>query len=54
MAPRRPHENVAHQAFVHGNTCLMVEKFDEACIAFHLIASEYPRVSSSADVGRQI
>ena len=31
----RPHENVAHKAFVHGNTCLMEGKFDEARAAFH-------------------
>ena len=31
----RPTESVAHNAFVHGNTCLMEGKFDEARAAFH-------------------
>jgi Flp pilus assembly protein TadD len=31
----RPKENVAHTAFVHGNTCLREGKFDEARAAFH-------------------
>jgi cytochrome c-type biogenesis protein CcmH/NrfG len=26
---------LAHKAFVHGNTCLMEEKFTEAIAAFH-------------------
>ena len=28
-------ENLAHKAFVHGNTCLMEGKFTEAIAAFH-------------------
>jgi cytochrome c-type biogenesis protein CcmH/NrfG len=32
---RRPKESAAHKAFVHGNTCLMEGKLDEARAAFY-------------------
>ena len=39
----RPKENVAHNAFVRGNTCLMEGKFDEARAAFHQARELEPR-----------
>jgi Tfp pilus assembly protein PilF len=44
----RPHENVAHKAFVHGNTCLREGKFDEARVAFHQALELDPKHPHSA------
>jgi cytochrome c-type biogenesis protein CcmH/NrfG len=53
----RPHENVAHKAFVHGNTCLMEGKLDEASAAFHQaleLDPKHPHVAGRlAEVERQ-
>lgn len=53
----RPHGNVAHKAFVHGNTCLMEGKFDEARAAFHQVHAlepKHPHVAGRlAEVERQ-
>ena len=53
----RPKENVAHNAFVHGNTCLMEGKFDEARAAFHQareLEPKHPHIAGRlAEVERQ-
>jgi hypothetical protein len=53
----RPKENVAHKAFVHGNTCLMEGKFDDARAAFHRtrdLDPKHPHVATRlAEVDRQ-
>ena len=50
-------ENLAHKAFVHGNTCLMEGKFTEAIAAFHQareIDPKHPHVAGRlAEVERQ-
>jgi hypothetical protein len=55
--PERPRENGAHQAFVHGNTCLMEGKFEEARTAFHqvcVLEPKHPHVAGRlAEVERQ-
>lgn len=53
----RPHENIAHHAFVKGNTCLREEKFDEARAAFHQardLEPKHPHVAGRlTEVDRQ-
>lgn len=53
----RPHDNVAHKAFVRGNTCLMEGKLDEASAAFHQARAfdpKHPHVTGRlAEVERQ-
>lgn len=39
----KPDENVAHNAFMHGNTCLMEGTFDNACAAFHQVRELEPK-----------
>ena len=41
--PRMSPVDLAHKAFVHGNTCLMAGKFDEARTAFHQARELEPR-----------
>ena len=45
----KPNENVAHNAFVHGNTCLIEGKFDEARTAFHQARELDPQHHHIAD-----
>ena len=53
----KPHENVAQNAFMHGNTCLMKGKFDGARAAFHQareLEPKHPQVADRiAEVQRQ-
>lgn len=53
----KPKESVAHQAFVHGNTCLIEGKFDEARTAFqqvHDLEPNHPHIDARlAEVERQ-
>jgi hypothetical protein len=55
--PRKPDENVAHTAFVHGNTCLMEGKYDEARAAFEQVRAldpMHPHIASRlAEVERR-
>jgi hypothetical protein len=50
-------KNTAHKAFVHGNTCLMERKFDEALAAFNQarkLDPQHPHIDSRlAEVERQ-
>ncbi len=50
-------KNSAHKAFVHGNTCLVEGKFDEARLAFqqaHELEPRHPHVAGRlAEVERQ-
>jgi predicted negative regulator of RcsB-dependent stress response len=49
--------DLAHKAFVHGNSCLMEGKFDEARAAFHqalALEPKHPHVAGRlAEVERQ-
>ena len=49
--------DLAHKAFVHGNSCLMEGKFDEARAAFHqarALEPKHPHVAGRlAEVDRQ-
>ena len=45
----KPNENVAHNTFVHGNTCLKEGKFDEARAAFHQARELDPQHHHVAD-----
>jgi Flp pilus assembly protein TadD len=53
----KPKESAAHQAFVHGNTCLTEGKFDEARTAFAQardLEPNHPHIDSRlAEVERQ-
>jgi len=54
----KPKENLAQKAFIHGNTCLMEGKFDDARDAFQQaleIEPKHPHVASRlAEVERQL
>jgi hypothetical protein len=41
--PRKPYESAVHKTFVHGNTCLMEGKFDEARAAFEQVRELDPK-----------
>jgi hypothetical protein len=55
--PRKPHNNIVHKTFVHGNTCLMEGKFDEARAAFEQVRAldpKHPHIAGRlAEVERQ-
>ena len=47
-----PDKNVARKAFLHGNTCLMEGKFDEARAAFYQVRQlepKHPHVAGRLD-----
>lgn len=42
-SPKKPYENVVHKTFVHGNTCLIEGKFDDARAAFEQVRTLEPK-----------